>query len=236
MLATMWLMLVGVSAASAQDGDETLPFGWFQRFFAAIEQEAARNGAYGSEEDLFIQSLLQSRTEDGAFVLGDPDAPITIVEFVDWACSHCQDYHPTIVAFLREEVTTGRAAYEFRIFPTAGGATTEIAAAAAECAEAQGAGNFWRASTLFYVLGETGNYASPVESLIERLNLDGEALADCMEESTRVATDQDVGREAEVLGTPAIRVRYDGGVLEMLRTGQNRLNETELTALVEAAQ
>jgi protein-disulfide isomerase len=29
------------------------------------------------------------RLEDGGFVLGDPAAPITIVEFADFLCSHC---------------------------------------------------------------------------------------------------------------------------------------------------
>gem|GEM_PF-6126817 len=39
-------------------------------------------------------SLPQSRTEDGGFVVGKPEAPITIVEFVDYACPHCQTYRP----------------------------------------------------------------------------------------------------------------------------------------------
>src|SRR5688572_1885482 len=37
-----------------------------------------------------------SRTVDGAPVLGDPDAPITIVEFADFACPPCQRYQPTM--------------------------------------------------------------------------------------------------------------------------------------------
>ena len=38
----------------------------------------------------------QTRSDDGAFVLGEADAPITIVEFADFLCPHCQTYHATM--------------------------------------------------------------------------------------------------------------------------------------------
>src|SRR6188474_1184283 len=48
-----------------------------------------------------------SRTEDGAPVLGNPDAPITIIEFADFACPFCQRYEPTMQEFIQEYVATG---------------------------------------------------------------------------------------------------------------------------------
>ncbi|MGQ9910017.1 MAG: thioredoxin domain-containing protein [Candidatus Flexifilum sp.] len=80
--------------------------------------QALRDAA--AEEVALLASLPQSRTPDGGFVLGDPDAPITIIEFADWACPHCQDYHTTISALIADQVAAGRAAFEFRILPTAG--------------------------------------------------------------------------------------------------------------------
>ena len=49
----------------------------------------------------------QSFTDDGAPVLGDPNAPITIVEFADFMCPHCQEYTETIGRVIEEHVITG---------------------------------------------------------------------------------------------------------------------------------
>jgi protein-disulfide isomerase len=50
-----------------------------------------------------------SHTDDGAPVLGNPDAPITIIEFADFACPYCQRYEPTMQVFIDTYVATGRA-------------------------------------------------------------------------------------------------------------------------------
>jgi protein-disulfide isomerase len=75
--------------------------------------------------DIDVSSLQQSRQPDGGFVLGNSKAPITIIEFADFACPHCQEYHPTITQFLGDYVVTGKAKFEYRVFPTAGGQTSE---------------------------------------------------------------------------------------------------------------
>ncbi len=103
-------------------------------------------------------TIPQERTDDGAFVLGSPEAPITIIEFADYACPHCQEYKPTIDQFINEYVKTGKAKLEYRIFPTAGGQTTAFFGTIAACMEEQKPGAFWMASELFYKKAEQGNY------------------------------------------------------------------------------
>src|SRR5262249_43482071 len=71
-----------------------------------------------------FNSMPQQRLSDGGFVVGNPDAAVTIVEFADYACPHCQEYKPTIDQFINNYVKTGKAKFELRIFPTAGGQTT----------------------------------------------------------------------------------------------------------------
>lgn len=51
-------------------------------------------------------------------VLGDPNAPVTIVEFASTSCPHCASFHTDRLAWLKETfIETGRAKLEFRDFP-----------------------------------------------------------------------------------------------------------------------
>lgn len=51
-------------------------------------------------------------------VIGDPDAPVTVMAFEDYACPHCATYSLDVLPKLREEfVDPGKIRYEFRDFP-----------------------------------------------------------------------------------------------------------------------
>tara|TARA_Y100000590_G_scaffold396579_1_gene477397 strand:- start:526 stop:1134 length:609 start_codon:yes stop_codon:yes gene_type:complete len=55
---------------------------------------------------------------DDDFVIGDLDAPITIIEYASLSCSHCADFHVNKLPKLIEEfVDTGKAKIVFRDFP-----------------------------------------------------------------------------------------------------------------------
>lgn len=154
-------------------------------------------------------SLPQSRTDDGAFVLGNADAPITIVEFADFACPHCQQYRHTMDQFIQEQVVPGNAKFEFRFFPTTGGARTEFAGRIAECAEQQQAGAFWQAYDIFYQLAESGQYNDAMgRTVADRLSLDYSQILNCTSNASQPATDAALGRRVGVGGTPAVMIRY----------------------------
>lgn len=187
-------------------------------------------------------SLPQSRTEDGGFVVGNPEAPITIVEFADWACPHCQDYRSQIEQFIAQEVVSGRAKFEFRVFPTAGGQLTVFAGQIADCAEQQREGAFWEAYSLLYELATSGLYTEDLGQIVaQRLNLDYSELLTCSSESDRVTTDVEIARTVDVSGTPAVRVRYGDGPLQtIVFNGTDYTRSTVppgvLSALVEQTQ
>lgn len=51
-------------------------------------------------------------------VLGDPDAPVTIVEYSSFTCPHCADFHAETLPALKETyIDTGRVKLIFRDFP-----------------------------------------------------------------------------------------------------------------------
>ena len=56
-------------------------------------------------------------TEDD-FVIGETNAPITIIEYASLSCSHCADFHINTLGKLKKEyVDTGKAKIVFRNFP-----------------------------------------------------------------------------------------------------------------------
>jgi len=61
-------------------------------------------------------SVLEIAEKD--FVIGDENAPITIIEYASLSCSHCADFHVnTLPELIKEFVDTGKAKIVFRDFP-----------------------------------------------------------------------------------------------------------------------
>ncbi len=62
------------------------------------------------------ESVLDITEED--FIIGDENAPITIIEYASLSCSHCADFHlNTLPELIKEFVDTGKARIVFRDFP-----------------------------------------------------------------------------------------------------------------------
>ena len=68
-------------------------------------------------------------------ILGDPDAPITIVEYSSLTCPHCASFHRDILPELkRDYIDTGKAKLIYRDYPTRPVALAISAAMLARCA------------------------------------------------------------------------------------------------------
>ncbi|HVU14518.1 MAG TPA: thioredoxin domain-containing protein [Phototrophicaceae bacterium] len=170
-----------------------------------------------------LASLPQSRQADGGFVAGDDSAPITVIEFMDYACSHCQDYRPTMDQVIEQYVATGKAKFELRILPTTGGDVTRYAAQLAECANHQRLGDYWRAYDLLYTYVKAGQYNDQMgPSFAADLNLKYDKLDHCTQTAARqVDRDGDLATRLSVLGTPSVLVRYlDGDPQFITASGQ----------------
>ncbi|MEJ6593775.1 thioredoxin domain-containing protein [Parasphingorhabdus sp.] len=58
-----------------------------------------------------------SKTDAGGVVMGNPDAPIKLVEYMSITCSHCKDFGEQAFAPLRDTyVESGRVSFEIRNF------------------------------------------------------------------------------------------------------------------------
>lgn len=143
--------------------------------------------------------------------LGNPDAPLTIVEYSDFQCPYCRKAGLEIAPQIEAEyVATGKAKLVWKHFPIEGEESV-WAAEASECAAEQNA--FWEYHDTLFLNRQGINVGTFVISnlklLAKELDLDTEAFNACLDEGRyrdKVAEDYAEGRRREVSGTPTFFV------------------------------
>ena len=67
---------------------------------------------------LFAIDLSALKITENDFVIGDEDAPVTIIEYASMSCSHCANFHKKTLPDLKKEyIDTGKVRMIFRDFP-----------------------------------------------------------------------------------------------------------------------
>ncbi|MGD1834828.1 MAG: thioredoxin domain-containing protein [Nitrososphaeraceae archaeon] len=103
-----------------------------------------------SDEDTNQENVLKlsNLIADGSPTLGDPNAPITIIDFSDFQCSMCARYVKSTEPIINENyVETGKANLIFKHFPIRG-FDSMGASLAAQCLNDQG--KFWEFHNMLY--------------------------------------------------------------------------------------
>ena len=98
---------------------------------------------------------------NGSPILGDPNAPITLVEFGDYQCHYCNVFFQSIEKdILKNYVDTGKVKIIFKDYNIIG-EDSVIASQGAHCANDQGL--FWEYHDILYSnwTGENNGWASP---------------------------------------------------------------------------
>jgi protein-disulfide isomerase len=144
---------------------------------------------------------------------GDPNAPITIVEFGDFQCPSCADFAQTYKAQVELDfVESGRAKFVFYDWPIPSlHPNAFLAARAARCAEDQD--KFWEYhDQLFRQQSRWSplpNPGSAFEDYAGSLGLDTGEFAGCLNSDRHadlVTANMQLGQVMRVTGTPAILI------------------------------
>ncbi|MCK4670323.1 MAG: DsbA family protein [Nanoarchaeota archaeon] len=140
-------------------------------------------------------------------MLGETDAPVTIIEFSEYQCPFCGKYIRETFPKIKEEyIDTGKVRYVFRDFPLGFHEYAQKAAEAAECADDQG--NFWEYHDLLFEHQAELNI-DKFKEFAKELELDTEQFNECLDTSKyadEVAKDIQAATEFGVGGTPAFFV------------------------------
>ena len=141
-------------------------------------------------------------------VRGSVDAPVTLVEYANFACPFCARAYPVVKAL--EETYGDRLRVVFRSYPLAAHGGAQAAAEAAEFAADHGA--FWAFHDALFAREGALDEASLVGTA-RALGLDGDALAVALRERTYAVIVADVKEGGDASAIPATPSFFLNGVL-----------------------
>ncbi|MBT8242904.1 MAG: thioredoxin domain-containing protein [Nitrosopumilus sp.] len=157
------------------------------------------------------QITMNTFLANGSPILGDVNAPITLIEFGDYQCHFCNVFfHSTEDDILEKYVKTGKVKMIFKDYNIIGPDSVN-ASHGAHCANDQGL--FWEYHDILYSnwTGENNGWASSenLAKFAQEIGLDLDKWSECMIEGTHsqiiVASNEDA-RSLELTGTPAFFV------------------------------
>lgn len=162
-------------------------------------------------ENRFDPAKIKNVPIDDSPSMGNPNAPVTIVEFADFQCPHCGEQAPHLDKFVTSRSQDVRFVFKFYVlgkFPN-----SENAARAAIAAGKQG--KFWEMHHKIFAnqqhLDQQGldGFAKELGLDVSRLHADMQLP----ETQERIAKDHKLGEDLKIEGTPSIFIngrQYDG--------------------------
>ncbi len=140
---------------------------------------------------------------DDDSIKGDPDAPVTIVEFSDYECPFCARFYSQTYTQIDEQyIKTGKVKLVYRDFPLSFHQNAQKAAEAAECAGEQG--KYYEMHDLLFENGVSGGVAQ-YKQLASQIGLDTAEFNTCLDTGAmagEVQKDFADGQRAGIQGTP----------------------------------
>lgn len=139
----------------------------------------------------------------GSPALGDPKAPITLVEFTDYQCPFCRKFYTnTFPEIKKQYIDTGKVRLILRDLPLGFHAKARPAAKAAHCAREQG--KFWEMHDALFEGGGKLNRKDFVR-YAETIGVDDSPFQECLESDRhKEDIDRDIADagKASINGTP----------------------------------
>jgi len=149
---------------------------------------------------------MESLLDDDA-VKGDPDAPVTIIEWSDFECPFCARFYDDTLGLIDEQyIKTGKVKLIYRDFPLSFHPNAQKAAEAAECAGEQG--KYWEMHDKLFESGVAGG-VSVFKTYAQQLGLDTGKFNSCLDSgamAAEVQKDMADGAAAGIQGTPGFLV------------------------------
>ena len=158
---------------------------------------------------------------NGSPILGDPDAPITLVEFGDYQCHYCNVFFQSIEKdILKNYVDTGKVKIIFKDYNIIGEDSVK-ASQGAHCANDQGL--FWEYHDILYSnwTGENNGWASSENLAIfaQQIGLNMNKWSECMNKGSHsqiILKSNDDARTLQLTGTPAFFIINSEGEVSKL--------------------
>ena len=143
-------------------------------------------------------------------IMGNPNAPVKLIEFSDPECAFCKKFHPTMTKIIKGPLgKSGQVAWVYRHFPVDSvHSKARIEAEATECAEQLGGqDSFWKyLDRLFEITPSNDNLdLKELPKIAEYVGLDRKKFEKCLSEmkwQDKIESQFQDGLRSGVVGTP----------------------------------
>lgn len=161
-------------------------------------------------------------TRQGSPVLGDPSAPVTIVEFGDYQCPFCKRWNENTKPVIEKNlIETGKASLIYVDFPIIGPDSPTVHAGS-YCAADQGL--YWRYHDFVYLNQGHENdgwaNAENLKSLVSNMNgIDSDLFNECLDSKKyekRVNDNRNIATDAGATSTPSFIIIPPDGAGETI--------------------
>ena len=180
---------------------------------------------------IFLSLYLEPKTEsnlltttklinDGSPIMGNVDAPITILEWGDYQCTFCYKFHQNTLNVIHEDfIKTGKVKFVFKDFPL-NGPDSILAAEASYCAHDQK--KYWQYHDELYQNwgGERTGWITKesLEKFANSINLNLKDFNICMDEhkyQNKVISLYEFGKEIGIDATPSFLIFNDEKIIKI---------------------
>jgi protein-disulfide isomerase len=175
----------------------------------------------------------------GSHILGNPDAPVTVIEFADMLCASCQSTYPVLEELVKG--SNGRVRLVFHHFPLVGVSGHEMSIPAASIAEIAAEDNkFWQFISMLYSK-PTASIKSPdaILGIAASVGLNPDEIQRRLQDPEdpsikKVTGDINLGNKIKISMTPTIFVQAKGGQPEQVLASklEDKLNEEPYKTLI----
>ena len=165
---------------------------------------------------LTVEKLIQ----EGSPIMGNANAPITILEWGDYQCTFCYKFHQNTLDEINENyIKTGKVKLVFKDFPL-NGPDSLLAAEATYCAQDQG--KYWKFHDELYKNwgGERTGWVtrSSLDVFATSVSLDLEEFNKCIDDKKyqkKVISLHEFGKEIGIDATPSFLVFNDEKIIKI---------------------
>ena len=162
--------------------------------------------------------------DGGSPILGNSNAPITILEWGDYQCTFCYKFHQNTLSMIQEDfINSGKVKLVFKDFPL-NGPDSLLAAEASYCAEYQE--KYWQYHDELYKNwgGERTGWVTrgSLDNFAMTVNLDLKEFNKCLDEhkyQNKVNAIHEFGKEIGIDATPSFLV-FNGEKVIKIRGNQ----------------
>lgn len=175
-------------------------------------------------------------------ILGNPDAPIVMLEYSDLECPFCQVFHKTMKTVLEQYGKSGKLAWAYRHFPLEIHPRSPKESEASECAFEQGGNDkFWAYIDRIFEVKPQNESLDPSElpKIAEKINLDLKSFQTCLDSgkyTEKVKSDYQDGIASGVNGTPHSVLILKTPVSASVEARLSQINQQILTQLPQGSR